>query len=63
MTVSIGVAALMNQGESGIEQLMQDADEAMYRAKNAGRNRVEVALPRLATGDAATFVPSGTTIN
>jgi diguanylate cyclase (GGDEF)-like protein/PAS domain S-box-containing protein len=47
MTASIGVAALMRSGESGAEQMLQDADDAMYRAKNAGRNRVEVAPPRL----------------
>jgi len=64
MTVSIGVAALMNQGESGIEQLMQDADEAMYRAKNAGRNRVEVALPRLGEGKPLALSPAvSTTLN
>lgn len=40
VTVSIGVAAY-REGESA-EQLVARADEALYRAKNRGRNRVEL---------------------
>lgn len=40
-TISIGVAALAN-GE-GYDELFQRADGAMYKAKQAGRNRVEMA--------------------
>lgn len=36
--VSIGIAHYPSEGE-GAEQLIQAADEAMYRAKEAGRNR------------------------
>lgn len=39
-TVSIGVAGL-GDADSSIEDLLSRADEALYRAKNAGRNRVE----------------------
>ena len=48
LTVSIGVAALQavpGQGEPKQmdEALLHAADAALYRAKAAGRNRVEVA--------------------
>ena len=43
-TVSIGVAQF-HGGMDGLEALLKAADEAMYRAKHGGRNRVEVAAP------------------
>jgi diguanylate cyclase (GGDEF)-like protein len=42
-TVSAGVATAA--GEATIETLMGAADDALYRAKNLGRNRVERASP------------------
>jgi diguanylate cyclase (GGDEF)-like protein len=42
LTVSIGVAAL-TPGMRKIEQLVHDADQALYRAKGQGRNRLELA--------------------
>lgn len=42
MTASIGVAAVQSP-EVRMEQVMDRADRAMYRAKRAGRNRVEIA--------------------
>jgi diguanylate cyclase len=41
VTLSIGIA-VAEEGES-LERLMERADTALYRAKRAGRNRVEVA--------------------
>ena len=40
ITVSIGVAALEGF-EDSLEKLLKRADEALYRAKRAGRNRVD----------------------
>ncbi|WP_353859631.1 diguanylate cyclase [Azospirillum formosense] len=39
VTVSIGVSAL-RPGETGVAALLARADEALYRAKSGGRNRV-----------------------
>ncbi|WP_330946201.1 GGDEF domain-containing protein [Thermomonas sp. LB-4] len=43
VTVSLGVAQLA-AGEA-VAELLQRADEAMYRAKSGGRKRVEAAAP------------------
>jgi diguanylate cyclase (GGDEF)-like protein len=40
-TVSIGVAT-REAGERDVDALMRRADRALYHAKAAGRNRVEV---------------------
>ena len=45
ISVSIGVAAF-NAELTSVEQLVAAADEAMYRAKHAGRNRVAVDWKR-----------------
>jgi diguanylate cyclase (GGDEF)-like protein len=41
VTISLGVATASPGEESFPERLVADADEALYRAKRAGRNRVE----------------------
>ncbi|MDP2927165.1 MAG: GGDEF domain-containing protein [bacterium] len=42
LTVSMGVAVCPDDG-TALEDLIKRSDEAMYRAKAAGRNRVELA--------------------
>ena len=43
-TVSIGIASLHPDGDSA-ENLLKRADEALYEAKNSGRNMVKVSVP------------------
>jgi diguanylate cyclase (GGDEF)-like protein len=43
VTISCGVAVLIPDGDDGADVLVRLADEALYRAKQAGRNRTETA--------------------
>jgi len=45
LTASLGVAGLENDIEN-LDELLRQADQAMYRAKREGRNRVCAAAPR-----------------
>lgn len=58
-TVSIGLATF-EPCDAGSDTLLARADAALYRAKQRGRNRVEVAeaTPPTATGPTATAQPS-----
>jgi len=43
VTLSIGIAEIIHSAQTGsAEDLIRRADEAMYAAKNAGRNRTEI---------------------
>lgn len=42
VTVSIGICSVRPDPKSSPEQLLSCADQALYRAKDAGRNRVEI---------------------
>jgi diguanylate cyclase (GGDEF)-like protein len=53
LTVSVGLTFVTEPGPHNLAVLLQAADEALYAAKQAGRNRVEVAArPRLAAARA-----------
>ncbi|MGH9362408.1 MAG: GGDEF domain-containing protein, partial [Thermoanaerobaculia bacterium] len=45
MTITVGVAATSAMSSATLAQLIAGADEALYRGKQAGRNRVEVYRP------------------
>ncbi|MEX1032870.1 MAG: diguanylate cyclase [Cellvibrionaceae bacterium] len=47
LTISAGIAAWVPAEEEAHRDLMKAADEALYRAKNAGRNCVMSATPRV----------------
>jgi diguanylate cyclase (GGDEF)-like protein len=49
ITVSLGISELLPD-DRGIEDLLKRADAALYRAKGAGRNRVELQLEALGLG-------------
>jgi two-component system, cell cycle response regulator len=53
VTVSIGIASTSGRGDTGAEILLHQADQALYRAKGNGRNRVEGPLPALEPGTQA----------
>jgi diguanylate cyclase (GGDEF)-like protein len=42
LTVSIGVASVAREMRT-VEDLVHEADQALYRAKTGGRNRLELA--------------------
>jgi len=44
VTLSLGVACVIPSSESSPEELINDADKALYKAKVAGRDRVELNL-------------------
>lgn len=43
VTLSIGIATLQPSGDDGAEDLVRAADQALYRAKHEGRDRVCIA--------------------
>jgi diguanylate cyclase (GGDEF)-like protein len=45
LSISVGVCACTDPHQADVPSLLRAADTALYRAKDAGRNRVERALP------------------
>lgn len=58
--ISIGVAPA-HARETSIEELMTLADQALYRAKTAGRNRVACSEPVVASASSAHSLPRSAT--
>lgn len=56
VTISIGVACYPDQDIDRPEQLIERADDALYRAKQAGRNRVQ-SCPSSAVRDRSVAAP------
>jgi diguanylate cyclase (GGDEF)-like protein len=48
ITMSLGLLLSQEWGSSPVEELVHEADEALYAAKGAGRNCVKVAVPKTA---------------
>lgn len=44
VTASFGIAGLQGDTPTNLEQLLRNADAALYRAKENGRNRIECAM-------------------
>jgi diguanylate cyclase (GGDEF)-like protein len=49
LTVSIGLSSTSNRNYADWRQMLKDADQALYVAKNSGKDRVEVCSPEKKT--------------
>jgi diguanylate cyclase (GGDEF)-like protein len=45
VTMSIGISSIRHSNPSGADQLVAQADAALYKAKQAGRNRISTTAP------------------
>jgi two-component system cell cycle response regulator len=50
VTMSLGLLLSHEWGSRSVEELLQEADKALYSAKAAGRNCVQLAKPKVACG-------------
>ena len=57
ITVSIGIAA-MSGADDTVEQVMQRAELALFRAKSGGRNSIQTADSRQQTADSKNTAPA-----
>jgi diguanylate cyclase (GGDEF)-like protein len=51
VTMSLGILLSQEWGRRPVEELLHEADTALYAAKAAGRNSVKVARPKTASAD------------
>ena len=59
MAVSASIGITISDGDSDAERLVDDADGAMYRAKQAGRNRYALHHGTARPSDAAAALSVG----
>jgi diguanylate cyclase len=45
VTASFGIAGFQGKEPPEFSQLVRQADQALYRAKRAGRNQIKIELP------------------
>ena len=57
ITMSLGLLLSQEWGYRSAEELLQEADAALYAAKGAGRNCVKVATPKIQQGAGDIPVP------
>lgn len=50
VTISIGMAISIDFANREVDEIIQEADTALYAAKSAGRNCIRMAHPREAAG-------------
>jgi diguanylate cyclase (GGDEF)-like protein len=53
VTASFGIAGFHGSNAPDLDELLRNADEALYRAKREGRNRLEFSVALLGDGGAA----------
>jgi diguanylate cyclase (GGDEF)-like protein len=53
VTVSIGVASVPENPDCSIDELVRQADQALYRSKQSGRNQINAAIQRHKANDSA----------
>lgn len=51
VTISIGVASVPENPDCSIEELVRQADQALYRSKQSGRNQINAAFKRQKAND------------
>jgi len=56
ITISLGILLSQEWGRRPVEELLHEADAALYAAKAAGRNGVKVARPKIASADSESQV-------
>lgn len=56
ITVSIGLSSTSSRFYSDWTQMLRDADQALYAAKNSGKDRIEISIPEKKTSPSLTSI-------